>query len=233
MPKAGQPGLPLKHHMLHMLRHHLLLCQVQRPQCVCYKTFVVYLHVANISFSGEHALFCKIFTDVRPRPSEGHRLHILFPALDDQMRFIWIANCQDDTSRQKALDARVDPFNSVTEWFAGFDESGESDMAKCRVVSGWYVKRFIGLPKSDQNRSLGLVVNGRPVSFYRGNVALAASILTFDTDKLAPVDALPQDLPKLLQCIAREELRDGSNVKMELMDFESDEGDELEDDEEQ
>ena len=110
-------------------------------------------------------------------------------------------------------------------------------MAKCRVVSGWYVKRFIGLPKSDQNRSLGLIVNECPVSHFRGNVALAASSLTIDDGdvKLAPIDALPCDLPKLLQRLAREELMAGSNVQMELIDFDysEEDDDELEDSDEQ
>jgi len=151
------------------------------------------------------------------------------------MRFIWVPNCQDERSRQKALDAKVDLYEWGTEGFAEFDESGFSGKKKYRVASGWYVKMFIRLQKSDQNRSLGLVINGLPVSHFRGNVALAASSLTFKNgdEKLVPIDALPQDLPKLLQYLARAELKAGSKVKMELMDFDSDENDELEDSEEQ
>ncbi|GAB7332099.1 hypothetical protein MBLNU13_g03984t1 [Cladosporium sp. NU13] len=183
----------------------------------------------------EHELFCKIFADVHPRPSEAHRLHILFRAHEDKMRFIWLPNYRDEASRKEALNSEVDPYKWETEGFAAFDESGESENDRYRAVSGYYVKMFIRLLGSDQNRSLGLVVNGRPVSHFRGNVALAASRLTIeDVDlELAPIDALPCDLPKSLQCLAREGLWAGSKIKMELVDFDLDSDDESEGSEEQ
>jgi len=146
------------------------------------------------------------------------------------MRFIWVPYCQNDESRQKALDAIVDPYGMGTEGFAGFDESGEGVKTPCRVVSGWYVKNFITLARSDQNKSLGHVINGGALTHHGGDVALAASSLSFDDgEELLPIDALPHDLPKLLQCLARTELQAGSRVKMELVDFDMDESDEDED----
>jgi hypothetical protein len=133
------------------------------------------------------------------------------------MRFIWVPDCQNNNSRQKALDSIVNPSQARTEGFAGFDDSGVSGKANCRAVSGWYVNMFIGLPESYQNRSVGLMVNRQPASYFRGNVALAASNLSVESGDLAPIDALPHDLPKLLQCMAREELRAGSKVKMKMM----------------
>jgi hypothetical protein len=200
-----------------MLWHHLLLDQVQGQQRVSHDTRLIHLQPADEGFSEEHALFCKIYTEVSPRPSKAHRLHILFPASEENMRFTWVPNCQNNGSRQKALDSIVDPSKARTEGFAGFDESGFSGMAKCRAVSGWYVDMFVRLPESHQNRSVGLVVNGKPASYFRGNLALAASNMSIMSGDLVPVDALPHDLPKLLQCMAREEVRAGSKVKMAMM----------------
>ena len=221
--------------MRHVLRHLLLFFQVQRPQRVCYATRVIHLHLANKGFSEEHALFCKIYTDVRPRPSEAHRLHILFPTNEDKMPFIWLPNGQDEESSQKNLESKVDPYGWGTEGFSVIGDDGNGDKPKFRVASGYHVKMFVKLFASDQNRSLGLVVNERPVSHFRGNIALAASSLTLSggAEDLAPTDALPCDLPKLLQRLAMEEFRGGSKVKMELFDFDSDKDDESENGEEQ
>jgi hypothetical protein len=213
-----------------MLRHLLLFFQVQRPQRVCYEIHATYLHLANTAFSEEHALFCKIFTDVRPRPSEAHRLHIFFPADEDKMRFTWLPNCQDEQSRLKVLESKVDPYEWGTEGFSVIEDDSDGDKSEFRVASGYHVKMFVKLFASDQNRSLGLIVNERPVSHFRGNIALAASSLTFNGrgEDLAPTDALPCDLPKLLQRLAMEEFRGGSKVKMELVGFDSDDDDEVE-----
>jgi hypothetical protein len=146
------------------------------------------------------------------------------------MRFIWLP-CHNGDSRQETIDSEVDPRQSNTEGFAGFDESGESGKVKYRAVCGYHVNTFIKLHESEQNRSLGLIVNERPVSYFRGNVALAASSLTsedVDADPV-PIDALPCDLPKLLQCLAREESANGSEVKMELTFFDySESGEQVE-----
>lgn len=151
------------------------------------------------------------------------------------MRFIWLP-CHNGESRQEALDSIVDSYQCGTEGFAGFDESGASGKAKYRAVSGYHVNALIRLPESEQNRSVGLIVNERPVSSFRGNIALAASSLTVedgDVDQ-EPIDALPCDLSKLLPCLARQESMNGSKVKMEMTFFDySEEGDESDFDKEQ
>jgi len=48
------------------------------------------------------------------------------------------------------------------EGFSGFADSEFSGKKECRGLSGWHVNMFIRLPRLYQNRSLGLVVNGRP-----------------------------------------------------------------------
>lgn len=218
-----------------MLRHHLLFFQEQRTQCVSHNIRTACFCQTNTSLSQEHELFCRIFADVHPRPSEAHRLHILFPAHDKNMRFIWLPNCWDEASRKEAPNSEVDPYEEGTEGFAAFDESGKSEKDRYRAVFGYHVKMFVRLLGADQNRSLGLVVNGRPVSHFGGNVALAASRLTIEDGDLglAPIDALPCDLPKFLQCLAREELWAGSKIKMKLVDFDLDSDDESEGSEEQ
>jgi hypothetical protein len=120
------------------------------------------------------------------------------------------------------LNAIVDPDNGRTMRFAGFDDSGFSGTDYYRAVSGWHVNSFIRLPQLHQNRSLGRIVNGGGVSSYRGNVALAASTLSADGDDLVPVDALPCDLPKLLQRTAKNE-PGCSYVNMELLNDDTDE----------
>ena len=146
------------------------------------------------------------------------------------MRFIWLP-CHDEESRKKEVDSKVDPYEWGTEGFAGFDDSGESEKAKYRAVCGYHVKRFICLHEWEINRSLGLIINELPVSYFRGNVALAASSLTIEDGEVdtAPIDTLPCDLPKVLQRLAREELSNESNVKMEMSSFYlSEDGDEVE-----
>lgn len=173
---------------------------------------------------------------MRPRPSEAHRLHILFPAHEDKIRFIWLP-CHDEESRQEALDSKIDTYGWGTERFTtGFDEGGESGKTEYRAVLGYHVNTFIRLHESEQNRSFGLIVNERPVSSFRGNLALAASCLTIEDGDVDadPIDALPCDLHKLLQRLAREELTNGSKVKMEMIFFDySEEGEEVEIGEEQ
>lgn len=74
------------------------------------------------------------------------------------------------------------------------------------------------------------------MSSFRGNIALAASSLTVENGDVdqEPIDVLPCDLPKLLQCLARQESMNGSKVKMEMTFFDySEEGDESEFDKEQ
>lgn len=89
---------------------------------------------------------------------------------------------------------------------------------KYSSVCGYHANTFIKLHESEQNRSLGLIINERSVSYFRGNFALAASSLTSEDVKANPIFivALPCDPPKLLQCLARGESANGFEVKMEL-----------------
>lgn len=142
--------------------------------------------------SNEHSVICQSYASLRPRPSQGHRLHLILPCQRHpalQVGFVW----RKDLEEAQFFAAPGPLSERLSRLFLFCDDR--------RSVSAYYAHH------SNTNKILGDLISGTPTREITGSFSIFVTEFSGDHEWLG--DALPSDLHQALYRVALVEVKYG------------------------
>lgn len=153
-------------------------------------------------------MICGAFVSLGPRPTKEHCICILFPADEQTPRLVWVPRALDGLAKSEAINNIMAPETQSVEYSAALSVVPSDDVEAYRDVTLCYTGDFAFNPHLSHNKSLGLASVRKPLESVKGPVLVLVSLYTQNEDEEfvgKMTDAIPGDLPKVLEHFARSE----------------------------